>query len=160
MFLMDYHTHTLVSPDGFAPLEDMAAAAAEAGLQELCVTDHCDLLSTDGERTLDHSWQPALEQYDRLEARRGLRVKLGVELGEAPVSPNSAAALAAMDRLDWTGWTSSSAPSTTGARRRGGVTSTTPPSTAPSSAGRRWRTTWTPWSAWWSCPGATTCWVT
>ena len=101
MFLMDYHTHTLVSPDGFAPLEDMAAAAVEAGLQELCVTDHCDLLSTDGERTLDHSWQPALEQYDRLEARRGIKVKLGVELGEAPVSPDTAAALAAMDRLDF-----------------------------------------------------------
>ena len=44
MYLTDYHTHTVLSPDSETPLSAMADAAAAAGLDELCVTDHCDLL--------------------------------------------------------------------------------------------------------------------
>lgn len=49
MYLTDYHTHTKLSPDGSVPLADMADAAVAAGLNELCVTDHCDLLELYGE---------------------------------------------------------------------------------------------------------------
>ena len=45
MYCSDYHTHSQLSPDSSAPLEQMAQAAVEAGLDELCVTDHCDLLT-------------------------------------------------------------------------------------------------------------------
>ena len=48
MYLADMHTHTQISPDSGARLADMARAAAAAGLDELYVTDHCDLLDAEG----------------------------------------------------------------------------------------------------------------
>ena len=48
MLLTDYHSHTALSPDGKVSLAEMAAAARAAGLAELCVTDHCDLLDENG----------------------------------------------------------------------------------------------------------------
>ena len=48
MFLVDYHTHSCCSSDSTARLEDMAFAARQTGLAELCTTDHCDLQQEDG----------------------------------------------------------------------------------------------------------------
>ena len=45
MFLADCHTHSRVSPDSNAPMVEMAKAAWEYGLDVMCLTDHCDLLS-------------------------------------------------------------------------------------------------------------------
>ena len=47
MLLTDYHTHSVLSPDGNVPLARMADAAVAAGLGELCITDHCDLMDQD-----------------------------------------------------------------------------------------------------------------
>ena len=58
MYLSDYHTHTLRSPDSDAPLDSMARAAEAAGLAELCVTDHCDLLNVDGVPCRTYDWPP------------------------------------------------------------------------------------------------------
>ena len=58
MFLADCHTHSLCSPDSNAPMLQMAQKAYEYGLHALCLTDHCDLLSLEGERTLDYDWTP------------------------------------------------------------------------------------------------------
>ena len=58
MFLADCHTHSLCSPDSNAPMLQMAQKAYEYGLHTLCLTDHCDLLSLEGERTLDYDWTP------------------------------------------------------------------------------------------------------
>ena len=79
MFLADYHTHSRFSPDGHDGFSALLAAAERAGLNELCVTDHCDTWAPDF---------PAAERYDAfLEARAnnqtGVRLLLGVELGEA-----------------------------------------------------------------------------
>lgn len=92
MFLADYHTHTLVSPDSQASIYDMAAAASAAGLRELCVTDHCDLLSLEGERQLTFDWEPSLAQFDEAEffADPNLVLRLGLELGSAHVCPEAA----------------------------------------------------------------------
>ena len=54
MYLTDYHTHSVLSFDGHAPLCRLAGTAVAAGLQELCITDHCDLLDEDGNRA--NSW--------------------------------------------------------------------------------------------------------
>ena len=48
MYRCDIHSHTLISHDSQAPLSGMVHAAQAAGLQEFCVTDHCDLLDLDG----------------------------------------------------------------------------------------------------------------
>ena len=92
MFLADYHTHTLVSPDSQASIYDMAAAASAAGLRELCITDHCDLLSLEGDRQLTFDWEPSLAQFDEAEffADPNLVLRLGLELGSAHVCPEAA----------------------------------------------------------------------
>ena len=86
MYLIDYHTHSLCSPDSQAPMPDMAAAGAAAGLSELCFTDHFDLLDFSGNLCLTHDWAPARAQFALAQAQWGgrIRLKYGVELGGAP----------------------------------------------------------------------------
>ena len=83
MYLCDFHTHTRVSFDSEAALSEMMEAARRAGLQELCITDHCDLLDGDGAPTPTIPWPEALEQY-RQRGASPVTVRLGLELGSAP----------------------------------------------------------------------------
>ena len=48
MYCSDYHLHTLISSDSPASLEQQALSALDAGLNELCVTDHWNLLGQQG----------------------------------------------------------------------------------------------------------------
>lgn len=98
MYRSDYHTHSLVSPDSTAPLDEMAAAAVEAGLAELCVTDHCDLLSLWGQPVEEYDWGPALAQLGEVAPRYAgkLTIRLGLELGMAHL--NGAATQAILNR--------------------------------------------------------------
>lgn len=83
MYLIDYHTHSHLSPDADHPLEEMAQAAVDAGLSELCVTDHYDTLTLDGKRSGPYDWTPAADQFRKVrEAFRGkLTLRLGIEFG-------------------------------------------------------------------------------
>ena len=103
MYLTDYHSHSILSPDGNVPLCEMADAAVAAGLSELCLTDHYDLLDLDGQRTPPYEWEPALEQFrttaPRYEGK--LQLRLGIELGGAPVDPDDCAALLRQPALDF-----------------------------------------------------------
>ena len=63
MLLTDYHTHSVLSPDGNVPLARMADAAVAAGLGELCITDHCDLMDQDGGRVYGYNWPAAVSQF-------------------------------------------------------------------------------------------------
>ena len=86
MYLIDYHTHSLCSPDSQAPMPHMAEAAVAAGLSELCFTDHFDLLDFSGNLCLTHDWAPTRAQFAQAQAQWGDRVRLryGIELGGAP----------------------------------------------------------------------------
>ena len=103
MYLTDYHTHTLRSPDSETPLAQMARAAVAAGLAELCVTDHCDLLGLYGEPVRDYDWPPSVAQYraerDRFAGR--LTIRLGLELGMAHLAPPAAKVILAQPELDF-----------------------------------------------------------
>jgi histidinol-phosphatase (PHP family) len=92
MYLCNTHTHTQVSFDSKATLRAMAEAAIAAGFNELCVTDHCDLL--DGAGTLnDHfDWPAAKAQYhETLTLVEGqLTLRLGIELGSIVYRPDLA----------------------------------------------------------------------
>jgi len=103
MYLMDYHLHTLCSPDSQASLEDMAAAALAAGMDEICVTDHCDLLEISDFDTNEFHWGPCEEQYHRVRPQFAgkLPIKLGLELGEAWEDPVRAAQLVSNPELDF-----------------------------------------------------------
>lgn len=85
MYLIDYHTHTELSPDSSALLMDNAQAAVEAGLSELCVTDHYDLLSGHGQPQplAMLRWSERLAQFQSVQAAMGdrLTLRLGVEFG-------------------------------------------------------------------------------
>ena len=87
MYLADYHTHSRISPDGSCAMADMAAAAVEKGLQEICFTDHVEpFVWGDGSRPpLPHNWEPLKEEFARAQAAMGERIKLrlGIELGDA-----------------------------------------------------------------------------
>ena len=103
MFLADYHTHSLCSPDGYAPLTDMAQSAWELGLDELCLTDHCDLLTADGHLDLSFRWAPVEEQMAQARAafEGRLTLRMGLELGEPWEAPEAAAKLASHPGTDF-----------------------------------------------------------
>lgn len=92
MYFCDIHTHTKVSSDSRAELSDMAQSAIGVGLQELCVTDHCDLLGLDGEPITTFDWPAAKAQYHAVKKEVGstLNLRLGLELGSAPFDPEVA----------------------------------------------------------------------
>lgn len=65
MYLSDYHTHSRLSFDAHAPLSKLAEAAADAGLDELCVTDHFDFLDENGVPAEGYDWAPAVAQHQQ-----------------------------------------------------------------------------------------------
>ena len=103
MYLTDYHTHTKLSPDGSVPLAEMAEAAVAAGLNELCITDHCDLLELYGEPVDHYDWPPALEQYAAVAPRYAgkLTIRLGLEFGMAHLNPEASRAILDRPELDF-----------------------------------------------------------
>ena len=90
MYRADYHLHTLISSDSPASLEQQAQAALEAGLKELCVTDHWNLLDQQG-HPLPHTrdWAESLSQIHQVRDLFGdrLEIRLGVEVGNGEVDP-------------------------------------------------------------------------
>ena len=92
MYLCDTHTHSRISFDSEAPLRAMAEAAVAAGLNELCVTDHCDLLDADGKLDDFFDWPASKAQYrDALPLAEGrLTLRLGIELGSIIYRPDLA----------------------------------------------------------------------
>lgn len=97
MYLCDIHTHSLISHDSPTPLIDMAEAAISAGLQELCPTDHCDLLDKAGKLDTFFDWPAAKLQYHEVLSKIGdkLKLRLGIELGSAAYCPDAASSILA-----------------------------------------------------------------
>jgi histidinol-phosphatase (PHP family) len=93
MYLMDYHTHSAASPDGSEPVFRLAAAAVQAGLSELAVTDHYDLDDENGnEGTVGYDGAAVGKQLEQAKERYGDKLSLlwGIELGEAAHAPDRA----------------------------------------------------------------------
>ncbi len=88
MYLADYHTHSNVSPDGSVTVSELAKAAIERGLDEICVTDHVDTVLRGSHRPRDSfDWDALKTQVDEARRRYGdkLTIRMGAELGEAPM---------------------------------------------------------------------------
>ena len=92
MYLADCHNHSCCSADSQAPLQEMAQAAAQMGLAELCTTDHLDLIGRGGLVRESWDWKPVLDQYEQAKAAcpKGLELRLGLELGSAQFFPERA----------------------------------------------------------------------
>lgn len=103
MYLIDYHTHTNLSPDGHVPLVEMAQAAVDVGLSELCVTDHYDRLLEHGGIAPDYDWGAALAQFSETAPQFAgkLTLKFGVEYGSAPFDSEYARTMLSLPELDF-----------------------------------------------------------
>ncbi len=105
MYLADYHTHSRVSPDSTTPMLEMAAAAAEAGLDEICFTDHFEPVKP---RTIipleEFDWGALTAEYEEAAAKwsGAVKLRLGLELGDAQVDEaRTERLLAGMPELDF-----------------------------------------------------------
>ena len=78
--MYDYHMHSRVSFDGHDTGEALARAALDAGLEEICFTDHIDYdpMGTMGNMAFDTEEYNA--EYDRL-SLPGLKIRRGMEFG-------------------------------------------------------------------------------
>lgn len=77
--------HSRRSPDGMYALTEMAAAAAAAGLDEICLTDHVDLRPWRAYVPPEHfPWRELEEEVREARAQWGDRIaiRLGAEMGE------------------------------------------------------------------------------
>lgn len=78
--MFDYHMHSTVSFDGHHSPEQMARAALDAGLREICFTDHIDHFPGSAEETM------VFRQADYDAAYRdlhmpGVKIRFGMEFG-------------------------------------------------------------------------------
>ena len=78
--MFDYHMHSRVSFDGHNTGMEMALAAKEKGLKEICFTDHIDYLEG-ANMVFDTDVYNA--EYDGLEVP-GLKIRRGMEYGITP----------------------------------------------------------------------------
>lgn len=105
MYLADYHTHSRISMDGRASMADMAAAAAAAGVEELCFTDHLEpVIWRQGKRRAVFDWAAMEREFSQAQALWGdrVRLRLGVELGDAPFDiPHTEALMSQAPELDF-----------------------------------------------------------
>lgn len=80
--MFDYHIHSRVSFDGHDTGRELALAARERGLREICFTDHRDYVP--GEiQTMVFDPEDYSREYDSLEVR-GLKIRRGMEFGMTP----------------------------------------------------------------------------
>lgn len=103
MYYTDYHCHSILSMDGRVPLAVMAEHMARAGIQEMCLTDHCDVLDEQGRTITGYDWPAAVEQLDwtRPQFEGTLRIKLGLEYGMGHLDPALSEAILSHPRLDF-----------------------------------------------------------
>lgn len=81
--MFDYHIHSTVSFDGQDAPERMVQAAADAGLLEICFTDHIDFDPEADVQTMVFDQAVYDAAYDRLHLP-GLKIRKGVEFGLTP----------------------------------------------------------------------------
>lgn len=78
--MFDYHMHSTVSFDGHDTPERMVQAAVDAGLKEICFTDHIDYEINVEKQTMVFDTEVYNAAYDHLTAP-GLKIRKGLEFG-------------------------------------------------------------------------------
>ena len=81
--MFDYHMHSRVSFDSQATGLEMALAAKEMGLKEICFTDHLDYDPLEQMGVLAFDTEDYNREYDHLEVP-GLVIRRGMEFGMTP----------------------------------------------------------------------------
>ena len=78
--MFDFHIHSTVSYDGRSTPEQLVLAAREAGLKEICFTDHLDYELGKPKEELAFAVESYNRAYDGLQTGE-LTVRNGVEIG-------------------------------------------------------------------------------
>ena len=81
--MFDYHMHSRVSFDGHDTGEALARSALNAGLREICFTDHLDYDPLGKMGVLAFDTEVYSAEYDHLEIP-GLTIRRGMEFGMTP----------------------------------------------------------------------------
>lgn len=81
--MFDYHMHSTVSFDGHDTPERMVRAALDAGLREICFTDHIDHEEGVEKEIMVFDQQVYNAAYDHLQTE-GLKIRRGMEYGLKP----------------------------------------------------------------------------
>lgn len=81
--MFDYHMHSTVSFDGHDKAQDMVKAALDAGLKEICFTDHIDHQAEFMSPDWVYNVENYSKTYDCLSAP-GLLIRKGMEFGISP----------------------------------------------------------------------------
>ena len=83
MYLADCHVHSSVSADAEVPMAELARLAVEAGLDEVCFTDHVEPKVVFG---AEPKWNAMTAEFEAAQRAMGDRIhlRLGMELGDAP----------------------------------------------------------------------------
>jgi len=81
--MFDFHMHSRVSFDGHDTGLELARAAKNAGLKEICFTDHMDYEPGAKVQTMLFDIDAYSREYDALEIP-GLKIRRGMEFGMAP----------------------------------------------------------------------------
>lgn len=104
---VNYHVHNRYSSDGRGTTEDVVARAAQLGFEELCLTNHVEMLGPDGDWHVDFvEARDRFEQVQReIETLRKqfpkLRILLGAELEYRPEWVESLERLTASVEFDF-----------------------------------------------------------
>lgn len=86
MKLVDYHLHTNHSMDCDMTLDALCGAAAAAGLEEICVTDHTEFGHPDAASDKPPAVTGWLDDIRRArEAYPALTIRAGIEIGDNPL---------------------------------------------------------------------------
>lgn len=106
MELIDCHIHSACSDDGRDPMPDMARASRYAGVGFVCFTDHVDLDRyetgvPDPDCFANRAATHAAYRETLKAAPEGLKVRLGIELGEGNHDPARASAIASSAEFDF-----------------------------------------------------------
>ena len=106
MYFTDFHVHSDVSMDCQTPMWDMIRAEADAGMEAVCFTNHCDVVRWDDFTPASRCLEILPETLEKLAAVRAehelpLEVFVGLELADAQLFPERAAELAADPALDF-----------------------------------------------------------
>ena len=81
--MRDYHLHTTYSPDGNAQMREQIRAAVDAGLEEICITDHLDLKHHEAIFDVPVPYDRWFAELEALCAEfPTLSIKAGIEAGE------------------------------------------------------------------------------
>lgn len=103
MYLTDYHSHTTISSDSQNSIYTLCKMAENAGIREICTTDHWNLVNQQGVPQPIFDWKESLKQHKALKTRflGRLELRLGLEVGNGLLDEEAVKTVLSLPELDF-----------------------------------------------------------